>query len=211
MKKFENTIGFYVRKIRDLVLDTDKIRIVHGVLEDVVRGGCVGGRMSPHTSPALFIISDWRMFMFCKCEVLMQQGKVSILAMAISIYIYWHYQYIYTQFMYVYWQHHIKQGPENWIPYLRNIDPWVSGVFAMTLVFMLKVSPLIWSLEEGEEEGASKVEWHSMLIETTTSSSVAASSMLMVGLSSNRIGWILFWNSNNSRNVGRSLIKWKIF
>ena len=66
-------------------------------------------------------------------------------------------------------------------------------MFAMTLVFMLKVSPLIWSLEEeGEEEGASKVEWHSMLIETTTSSSVAASSMLMVGLSSNRIGWILF-------------------
>ena len=65
-------------------------------------------------------------------------------------------------------------------------------MFAMTLVFMLKVSPLIWSLKEGEEEGASKVEWHSMLIETTTSSSVAASSMLMVGLSSNRIGWILF-------------------
>ena len=180
----------------------------------MVPGGCDGGRMSPHTSPALFIISDWRMFMFCKCEVLMQQGKVFILAMAISIYIYWHYQYIYTQFMYVYWQHHNKQGPENWIPYLRNIDPWVSGVFAMTLVFMLKVSPLIWSLKEGEEEGASKVEWHSMLIETTTSSSVAglvASSMLMVGLSSNRIGWILFWNSNNSRNVGRSLIKWKIF
>ena len=88
MKKFENTIGFYVRKIRDLVLDTDKIRMVHGVLEDVVRGGCVGGRMSPHTSPALFIISDWRMFMFCKCEVLMQQGKVFILAMAISIYTY---------------------------------------------------------------------------------------------------------------------------
>ena len=86
MKKFENTIGFYVRKIRDLVLDTDKIRIVHGVLEDVVRGGCVGGRMSPHTSPALFIISDWRMFMFCKCEVLMQQGKVFTLA--ISIYLY---------------------------------------------------------------------------------------------------------------------------
>ena len=88
MKKLENTIGFYVRKIRDLVLDTDKIRIVHGVLEDVVSGGCVGGRMSPHTSPALFIISDWRMFMFCKCEVLMQQGKVFILAMAISIYTY---------------------------------------------------------------------------------------------------------------------------
>ena len=87
MKKFENTIGFYVRKIRDLVLDTDKIRMVHGVLEDVVRGGCVGGRMSPHTSPALFIISDWRMFMFCKCEVLMQHGKV--------LYLYWQYQYIY--------------------------------------------------------------------------------------------------------------------
>ena len=86
MKKLENTIGFYVRKIRDLVLDTDKIRIVHGVLEDVVPGGCVGGRMSPHTSLALFIISDWRMFMFCKFEVLMQQGKVFILA--ISIYLY---------------------------------------------------------------------------------------------------------------------------
>ena len=43
MKKLENTIGFYVRNIRDLVLDTDKIRIVHGVLEDVVSGGCVGG------------------------------------------------------------------------------------------------------------------------------------------------------------------------